>query len=65
MIVLCYDEDLSLLTLPCGQDTTTMHMFVSHHTPYLSSCALLASILRMLLSAKGQPDRLKNTSAQH
>lgn len=37
----------------------TMHTSVSHLTPYLSSCALLASILRMLLSAKGQPDRLK------
>lgn len=38
---------------------------ISHLKPYLSSCALLASMLRMLLSAKGQPERLKNTAAEY
>lgn len=31
---------------------------------YLSSCELVASILRMLLSARGQPDRLEDRPAE-
>lgn len=35
-------------------------LYNSSVDPYLSSCELVAIILRMLLSAKGQPERLKD-----